>query len=243
MILLYVLLHISCNKHAFISQLEKIRLYLKWGAGGGLCVPRGPRKHPELRTAPKESMSSVGTPYPPLLQAQDPAPCPAGWVQLPLWGPGEKTTRTQRSAELPSQLKDLPANAGGIRDKGLIPGGKHGDPLQHSCLENPMDRETWQATVHGVTKSQTWLKQLSSQKGPQKADPQHSLPLYPPDPRPWICWLTGWVGALLGALGMHNIWLCRSCLPSPAPALTLNPSQWDQSLWRRLRFHWVGMVS
>ena len=44
-------------------------------------------------------------------------------------------------------VKDLPANAGDIRDVGLIlglgrsPGGGHGDPLQYSCLENPMDEE------------------------------------------------------------------------------------------------------
>ena len=37
-------------------------------------------------------------------------------------------------------------------------GGGHGNPLQYSCLENPMDRGAWQATVHGVTKSQTQLK-------------------------------------------------------------------------------------
>ena len=34
--------------------------------------------------------------------------------------------------------------------------------LEYSCLENPMDRRTWQAPVHGVTKSRTWLKQLST---------------------------------------------------------------------------------
>ena len=40
-------------------------------------------------------------------------------------------------------------------------GEENGNPLQYSCLENPMDRRAWQATVSGVTKSQTWLKQLS----------------------------------------------------------------------------------
>lgn len=51
------------------------------------------------------------------------------------------------------------ANVGNVRDTGLIPGsgrssGKgHGNEFQHSCLENPMDRGAWQATVHGVTKS------------------------------------------------------------------------------------------
>ena len=41
---------------------------------------------------------------------------------------------------------------------GKIPGGGHGDPLQYSCLENPMEREAWQTTVHRVAKSWTQLK-------------------------------------------------------------------------------------
>ena len=44
---------------------------------------------------------------------------------------------------------------------GKIPGEGHGNPLQYSWLENPMDRGDWRATVHGVAKSQTWLKWLS----------------------------------------------------------------------------------
>ena len=58
-------------------------------------------------------------------------------------------------------VKGPPANAGDIRDTGLIPEsgrspeGGYGNPLQCSCLENPMDRGAWRATVHGVTKSQT----------------------------------------------------------------------------------------
>ena len=84
-------------------------------------------------------------------------------------------------------VKNLPANAGDVRDAGLIscqcrrhkrlaefscqcrrrkrwgrsPAGGHGNPLQYSCLENPMDRRVWQAMVHRVAKSQTRLKQLS----------------------------------------------------------------------------------
>ena len=64
-------------------------------------------------------------------------------------------------------VKKLPANAGGDKDMGSIPGsgrspgGGHGNPPQYSCLENPMDRGTWRATVHRVAKSQTQLKQLS----------------------------------------------------------------------------------
>ena len=41
---------------------------------------------------------------------------------------------------------------------GRYPGGRHGNPLQYSCLENPMDRGAWWATVHRVPKTQTWLK-------------------------------------------------------------------------------------
>ena len=58
-------------------------------------------------------------------------------------------------------VKNLPAIAGDIRDVGSIPGlgrspgGGHGNPLLYSCLENPMDRETWQAVVHGVAQSWT----------------------------------------------------------------------------------------
>ena len=61
-------------------------------------------------------------------------------------------------------VKNPPASAGDVRDSGSVsglgrsPGGGHGNPLQNSCLENPMDRGAWQATVHGVTKRQTWLK-------------------------------------------------------------------------------------
>ena len=58
-------------------------------------------------------------------------------------------------------VKNLPANAGDTRDMGLIPGlGRspgegNGKSLQYSCLENPMDSQDWQDTVHGVSKSQT----------------------------------------------------------------------------------------
>ena len=61
-------------------------------------------------------------------------------------------------------VKNLPANAGDIRDAGSIPGlGRspgegHSNPLQYSCLENPMDRGAWWAMVHRVADSQTQLK-------------------------------------------------------------------------------------
>ena len=49
-----------------------------------------------------------------------------------------------------------------IPGSGRSPERRHGNPLQYSCLENPMDRGAWWATVHEVTKSQTQLKQLST---------------------------------------------------------------------------------
>ena len=58
------------------------------------------------------------------------------------------------ASQVALMVKNLPANAGDIRDVGLItelgrsPGGRYGNLLQYSCLENPMDREAWWATVH-----------------------------------------------------------------------------------------------
>ena len=72
-----------------------------------------------------------------------------------------------RASRVALVVKNLPANAGDKRAAGVSPesgrssGGGHGNSLQHSCLENPMDREAWRATVHRVTKTQKRLKQLS----------------------------------------------------------------------------------
>ena len=66
-------------------------------------------------------------------------------------------------------IKDFPGGSDSeesscnVEDLGLIPGlerspgGGHGNPLQYSCLENPMDREAWLAIVHGVARSWTRL--------------------------------------------------------------------------------------
>ena len=68
-------------------------------------------------------------------------------------------------------VKNLPANAGDIRDLGSIPGwgrspgGGHSNPLQYSCLENSMDRGAWRTTVYRVVKSWTRRKQLSTNYG------------------------------------------------------------------------------
>ena len=59
-----------------------------------------------------------------------------------------------------SVVKILPVNVGDTGDTvsilglGRSPGGGNGNPLQYSCLDNPMNRRAWQATVHGVAKSQ-----------------------------------------------------------------------------------------
>ena len=69
------------------------------------------------------------------------------------------TTR-EEGEERGSDCKESTSNVG---DLGSIPGsgrchgGGHGNPLQYSCLENSMDKETWRATVHRVTKSQAWM--------------------------------------------------------------------------------------
>ena len=64
-------------------------------------------------------------------------------------------------------VKNPPANAHDVRDAHSIPGlgrsprGGHDNPLQYSCLENPVDRGAWWATVHGVPKSQTQRSDLA----------------------------------------------------------------------------------
>ena len=66
-----------------------------------------------------------------------------------------------RASQVVLVVKNPPFNAGGIRDTGLTPGlgrspgGENGNPLQYSCLENPMDGGAWWAAVHGVTESRT----------------------------------------------------------------------------------------
>ena len=68
---------------------------------------------------------------------------------------------SQGASQVVLAVKNLPANAGDVRDVGLIPGserspgGGHGNPLQYSYLEKPMDRAAWWATFHRVASSQT----------------------------------------------------------------------------------------
>ena len=78
---------------------------------------------------------------------------------------------------------------------GRSPGGGHGNPLQCSCLENPMDRGAWLATVYRVTKSRTGLRWLSThtRNGVQKTDASRHLWGFP------CCGYSQWFALLLCA--------------------------------------------
>ena len=71
------------------------------------------------------------------------------------------------ASQLVLVVKNLLASAGDMRDLGSVPGSGrspgrgHGNPLQYSCLENPMDKGAWRATVRRVAKGWTQLKELS----------------------------------------------------------------------------------
>ena len=75
-----------------------------------------------------------------------------------------------------------------------IPGGGHDNPLHYSCLENPMDRGAWWATVHGLTQSQTQLRWLGTHT---HAKATHTCDVAQPPPRSlsreWNCHLSTWL--------------------------------------------------
>ena len=92
---------------------------------------------------------------------------PAGYSP---WGPkdlhtmGRLSTHTRMGFPSGSVVNNLPLSAGdlgSILELGRCLGEGHGNPLQYSCWENTMDRGAWWTMVHGVPKSQTWLKWLS----------------------------------------------------------------------------------
>ena len=84
-----------------------------------------------------------------------------------VWAIREAHIYIKRGSQVALVVENLPANARDLRDVGSISrlrrslGEGHGNPLQYSCLENPMGRGAWQAAVHGVTESQTGPKRLS----------------------------------------------------------------------------------
>ena len=90
------------------------------------------------------------------------------WSGLPFPSPGdlpdpgiELRSHVFGAPQVVLVVKNPPTNAGNVRDVSSIPGSGrslgegHGNPLQYSCLENPMDREAWRTTVHKITKFQT----------------------------------------------------------------------------------------
>ena len=82
-------------------------------------------------------------------------PCGVDALGLPRWLSGKESACSVGDA----------GNSRSIPGLGRSPGGGHGNPLQYSCLENPMDRQTWQATVYEVVKSRIGLKQLRMNGG------------------------------------------------------------------------------
>ena len=85
---------------------------------------------------------------------------PAGcWVGLGLGAEMETSSRTHGASQVALVVRNLPVNAGDIRDMGSIPGlarspgGGHGNPLQYSCLQNPHGQRSLWAMVHSVAES------------------------------------------------------------------------------------------
>ena len=96
----------------------------------------------------------------------------------------QRSRKLVGASQVVLMVKNPPANTGDARDAGSIPGwGRspgegHGNPLQYSYLENPMDRGAWWAIVHRVSKSRKQLKWLSLQRTGYKNDGK-SAPLEP----------------------------------------------------------------
>ena len=92
-------------------------------------------------------------------------------------------------------------------------GRRHGKPLQYSCLENPRDRGAWQATDHGVTKSQIRLKQQSVHTH------IYPLPLEPPSSHPSRSTQSAKLSCLCRVAASHQLWWCMyiDAIPSPSP--------------------------
>ena len=97
------------------------------------------------------------------------------WSGVPLPSPGwshNEDLNYSWASQVKLVVKNLLASAGDLRDVGLIPrwgrspGGGNGNSFQYSCLENPMGRRAWWATVLKISKSQTRLMRLGTQTTP-----------------------------------------------------------------------------
>ena len=110
-------------------------------------------------------------------------------------------------------VKNPSASVGDIRDTGLIPGwgrspgGGHGNPLQYSCLENPMDRGAWWATIHEVAKSQT---QLSTHTPPVSTPRAKGAPACESGHLPAAHWgLSPWIRLFTHPRSQLNWMVCK----------------------------------
>ena len=118
-------------------------------------------------------------------------------------------------------VKNLPANAGDVRDLGLIPGsgrfpgGGHGNPLQYSCPENPLDRGAYWATVHRVSKTWTWLQWFTTQASIRMSQNSQLV-------NPWISW-SGLF--LISHLHLHSGITVQFSYPVLSDSLRLHESQ------------------
>ena len=92
---------------------------------------------------------------------------PGDWTHISCIAGRFLTSWATREAQVAHVRENLPTSAGEVREEGSIPGwgrsheGGNGSPPQYSCLEDFMDRGPWWATVHGVSKSQTRLRDLT----------------------------------------------------------------------------------
>ena len=118
------------------------------------------------------------------------------------------------------RLRDM----GSISGSGRSHGGGNDSLLQFSCLENPIDRGAWGTTVHGVTKSQTWLKQLSLHT--------HMHFLYP-----LICWWTLGEFVSISWLMLQRIWKYRYLLDSNFVSFKSIPRNWILGLYNSSIFN------
>ena len=115
-----------------------------------------------------------------------------------LWNSGhagrslKEIQRLRMASQVALVVKNPPANAGDVRDGGSVPGlgrlpgGRHDNPLQYSCLKNPMDRGAWSATFCGVRQSRTRPKWLSTHAQTQNSSGQHSLQRELVPSRQWL---------------------------------------------------------
>ena len=136
--------------------------------------------------------------------------------------------RPPGAAQVVLVVKNLPANARGVRDTGSIPGsgrlsgGGHGNSLQYPCLENPLDRGAWWATVCRVTQSQTRLKWLGT----------HTVSVINPPEDPRIHWSQGVFP--LGFPHITKISFLSPLLSQGWTGLLILPFGWD-TCFRLLR--------